>query len=54
MATDNKTNNDDGVTNIAGRPRTPARPDAKASGLASKEESFNIYSNNIKPNEFKF
>lgn len=26
------------ITNNAGRPRTPARPDAKASGLASKEE----------------
>lgn len=44
-----------GIDNIdAGRPRTPARLDAKASELASKEESFNIYSNNIKPNEFKF
>ena len=44
-----------GIDNIdAGRPRTPARPDAKASELASKEESFSIYSNNIKPNEFKF
>lgn len=44
-----------GIDNIdAGRPRTPARPDGKPSELASKEESFSIYSNNIKPNEFKF
>jgi len=38
----------------AGRPRTPARPDAKASELASKEETFSIFSNSISPNEFKF
>lgn len=43
-----------GLQILRGDPAPPARPDAKASGLASKEESFNIYSNNIKPNEFKF
>ena len=38
----------------AGTPRTPARPDGKPSELASKEESFSVFSKSISPNEFKF